>query len=313
MDKRETVLALAETGKPGRFTPAAFFLHFPAEFHTGRPAIQRHIEYFRASGNDILKVQYEHPYPSHPITDPTDWRSVPQYGVDFYQDQIDVVAGLVRELKSETVIIVTLYSAYMFASHFAGWEKLDAHMLQDPEMVRIALDRIALSMGEFIRACVAAGADGFYVSTQGGEAGRFPNPALFDDYIVPVEMNVWNSIHDAGATFNVLHVCDYERPYENLDRYVEYPGDIISAPLSLSNGRLTGREVANMFGRPFMGGLERLDALSNGSPDDVQRDAVRALQSGPEAMILGADCTLSATAPWENVRRATDVAHAFRR
>ena len=76
-----------------------------------------------------------------------------------------------------------------------------------------------------IDGALAAGIDGFYASTQGGESGRFTDPAIFDRYIKPLEMRVWQEIN-TRATLNILHVCDYALPYESLAPFAGYPGQI---------------------------------------------------------------------------------------
>ena len=39
MNKREMLLDMVRGGGPGAYTPAAFFLHFGPQYHTGRAAI----------------------------------------------------------------------------------------------------------------------------------------------------------------------------------------------------------------------------------------------------------------------------------
>jgi len=309
MNKRDIVLQLAETGEPGPYTPAAFFLHFPTESHSGQAAVQKHVEYFRATGNDIMKVQYEFNYPARPeLIRPEDWKQIPCYGAEFYADQLEVVAGVVDALKSEAVVVVTLYSAFMFAGQMVGQDLLARQLEEEPQAVAEGFEIIAESMLTFIRGCIARGVDGFYASTQGGEAGRFTDPEIFNRFIQPFEMRIWEEI-DSTAAFNILHVCDYALPYDSLDRYVEYPGQIVSAPLSLSGGDLTGEDISRMFGRPFLGGMERLGPLSAGPLVAVEEEAAAALKAGPPAMILGADCTLAAHAEWGNIAAATNAAH----
>jgi uroporphyrinogen decarboxylase len=309
MTKRDLVLQLAETGKPGPSTPAAFFLHFPPESRRGQAAVQKHVEYFRATGNDIMKIQYEHKYPRRPeLVRPSDWQLIPCYGEEFYADQFDVVAGIVDALKSEAVVVVTLYSAFMFASQLVGKELLVRHLEEDPDAVGKGLEIITESMLTFIRGCIARGVDGFYASTQGGELGRFTDPSIFDRFVQPHEMRIWREI-DSKTALNILHVCDYELPYDSLNRYIDYPGQIVSAPLSLTGGRVNGAGIARMFGRPFLGGMERLGPLSTGPAESVIEEAEAALRDGPPAMILGADCTLDAEAKWSNIAAATSVAH----
>ena len=74
MNKRDAVLTLLEPGSDPRPVPAAFFLHYGEAYQRGQAAVDRHLEYFRHTGMDFVKVQYEQlqpPYP--PIRKPEDW------------------------------------------------------------------------------------------------------------------------------------------------------------------------------------------------------------------------------------------------
>ena len=313
MTKRDRLLQLAHEGTlADDYVPAAFFLHFPEEFHAGRAAVDKHIEYFRATGNDIMKIQYEHKYPLlDSIRRSHDWTNMPCYGEDFYADQLDVVEGIVREVGSEAVVIVTLYSPLMFASQVVGKDALPRQFEDDPDAVRKGLDTIVESMGHFIRGCIERGVDGFYASTQGGEAGRLPD-GVFENHIRPTDLAAWDHFRDS-TTFNVLHVCDYEAPYASFEAVRGYPGHIVSAPNEVGGKPISGREIADLFGRPFLGGMERLGVISTGPADAVSSAARQALETGPEAMVLGADCTLAASTDWANIAAATWVAHEWLR
>ena len=83
-----------------------------------------------------------------------------------------------------------------------------------------------------------------------------------------------------------------------------------TSPTHLASGSLSGRQIGALFDRPFLGGMERLGPLSTGPADAVRAEARAAIETGPETMILGADCTLAADAPWKNIAAATEVAHA---
>lgn len=311
MTRRERVLELAHSGRRADdVIPAAFFLHFPEEFHRGRPAVEKHVEYFRATGNDIMKIQYEHKFPPlDSIRRSHDWADMPCYDASFYEDQLDVIGGIVDELREEAVVIVTLYSPFMFAGQTVGKEALLRQFADDPEAVRRGLEIIVESMGHFIRGCIDRGVDGFYASTQGGEQGRLPE-GVFEQYVKPTDLAVWNMFTER-TTCNVLHVCDYEAPYESFDTYTDYPGHIVSAPNEVNGRPISGRDITELFGRPFLGGMERLGVISTGPRDAVPQAAREAIRSGPDAMMLGADCTLSASTDWANIAAATEVAHSW--
>ncbi|MFP4377195.1 MAG: uroporphyrinogen decarboxylase family protein [Spirochaetales bacterium] len=313
MDNRERLLHLASNGTlPDNYVPAAFFLHFSESAHRGKAAVDAHLDYYRATGNDLIKVQYEHNYPLlNSIQNPVDWKSMPIYGEEFYADQLDVVEGVVKAAGNETVVIVTLYSPFMFAEQAVGPKTLLDHLEADPAAVESGLERIVASMEIFIDGCVKRGVDGFYASTQGGEAGRIKTAGVFDDYVKPTDLSVWQAIGDRTPC-NVLHVCDYVAPYEDYDRYLSYPGQIVSAPNELVGGHITGAQIAELFGRPFLGGMERLGAISTGPKEEVEARARQALAEGSANMILGADCTLRPETDRGNIAAATGVAHRYR-
>ena len=64
-----------------------------------------------------------------------------------------------------------------------------------------------------------------------------------------------------------------------------------------------------MFGRPFMGGLERKGVIATGSRDQIRQTAQEVLAQAPDRFILAADCTVPSETPWENLKAAIDVAH----
>jgi uroporphyrinogen decarboxylase len=160
------------------------------------------------------------------------------------------------------------------------------------------------------RGCIQAGVDGFYTSSQGGEAGRFPKGA-FQETIRPSDLAVWAEIQD--LPFNILHVCDYEASYDDLSPFLEYRGQVVNASLHLGDRTLTPEQVSELFGRPFMGGLERKGVIATGSPQEIRRAVEGVLALAPERFILGADCTVPGDTPWENLKTAIETAHQYRR
>ena len=313
MNKRDVILSLLNDDQAPPYIPAAFFLHFAPEFHQGQAAVDKHLEYFRYTGMDLVKIQYEKPLPPIPtIRTPDDWARMPRYGRDFFEGQLKVVEGLVKAAKQDAVIVVTLYSPFMGASHTAGDAVLTEHLKQDPEKVKPGLEIITDSMLLFARECIELGVDGFYASTQGGEDGRFEDPAIFEQYIKPFDRVVMDEIN-AASPFNILHVCDYLRDYDDFSRFLDYPGDVVNSPLNLGDRTIMPAEAAQIFNRPYMGGLERKGVLATGTPDQVRQAALAVLKDAPERFILAADCTVPGDTPWDNLKAAIDAAHSYER
>lgn len=311
MNKRERILNLVNSTSPQDYVPAAFFLHFDPAYHQGQAAVDRHLEFFNDTGMDFVKIQYEQVQPPFPhIHKPGDWANVPLYEEDFFEAPIRVAEGLVKSAKDEALVIMTLYSPFMWAGHLAGPGILDSHLREDPDEVKKGLEIMVENVLNLVRGCKQVGIDGFYASSQGGEAFRFKGTDIFERYIKPTDLAVWEELK--SCTFNILHVCDYVGGYDDLTPFLDYPGQVVNCSLKLGERNLTPKEASQIFGRPFMGGMERTGVIANGSPEDIRAAAEAVLVEAPERFILGADCTVPGDTPWDHLRTAINTAHWFR-
>ena len=313
MNKRDLVLGLLDPGKPHTYIPAAFFLHFGPSCHFGRVAVDKHLEFFRATGMDFVKIQYERNFPRLPaIQRADDWNTMPLYGKEFFEPQLQVVEGIVNAVKREAVVVVTLYSPFMCAAHAVGEENVLQHLRENPDLVLKGMEIVTESLMTFVKACIRLGVDGFYHSTQGGETHRLADRTLFDDFVRPYDLAVMKEA-ERSCIFNILHVCDYVGEYDDLTRFQDYPGHVVSCPLKVGGRPLPLPGAHRLFGRPVMGGLDRHGAIASGSEPQIRAEVEATLRQAPEHFILGADCTVPAETPWENLRTAIQTAHGWQR
>ena len=313
MNKREAVLSLLDRGDRQGLVPAAFFLHFDPSCHFGQAAVDRHLEYFRATGMDFVKVQYEGRFPPlAAIHRPADWTKMPLFGPGFFAPQLEVVKGIVEAVKREALVVVTLYSPFMCAGDAVGEERVLLHLREDPAPVLKGMELITESLMGFVEGCIALGVDGFYHSTQGGERQRLAERDLFDTFVRPFDLAVMREA-ERSCAFNILHVCDYVGEYDDLSRFADYPGHVVSCPLTVGGRPLGLAEAARLFGRPVMGGLDRLGVIATGSDEQIRSAVEDVLRGAPDRFILGADCTVPVETPWANLRTAIEAAHAWRR
>jgi uroporphyrinogen decarboxylase len=312
MNKREVVVNLLDPGKAQDYIPAGFFIHFDPSEHFGQAAVKKHLEYFHYTDMDLVKIQYERTFPVQPgIQRPEDWHKLPVFGEEFFQPQLDAVEGLVEAAKDEALVIVTLYSAFMCAGH-ASNGLITEHLKQEPEKAKKGLEIAAESLLFFIRECIELGVDGFYASTQGGESARFADKSIFLEYVKPADLLLMEEIN-RSCIFNVLHVCDYADSYDDLTPFLDYPGQLVNCNPHVGDQELAGQEIAEMFGRPFMGGLDRHGIIATGSEEEIIEEVERVLEKAPEKFFLAADCTLPSDVAWDNIKTAISTAHTYRR
>jgi uroporphyrinogen decarboxylase len=311
MNKRDTLLGLVHSQTPPTYVPAAFFMHFDRAFHQGQAAIDQHLAFFRATSMDFVKIQYEQPVPPAPsMRTPADWAHAPRCDEAFFEQSIHVAEGLVNAAKDEALVIMTVYSPFMWAAQLAGAETLAEHLQDNPDAVRRGLEIMTENVLTLLRGCKRVGVDGFYISSQGGEAFRFPGTDIFRKYIKPTDLEVWDAVQ--SCAFNILHICDYAGAYADLTPFLDYPGHVVNCSLKLGERALRPADVAQMFERPFMGGLERKGVIATGSLDDIRGATAAVLAAAPERFILAADCTVPNDTPWEHLKTAIETAHQYR-
>jgi len=310
-DKREKVLEALDQSKPNKYVPAAFFMHFPEKL--GQPAVSRHLDYFRATNMDFVKVQYEITLPRMDnITRPEDWANVPVYTKDFFEPQLAVIEALAKELRHEALIIPTVYSPFSLASQVTDLKKFVQHGKENPNAVAKGVKNMTESTLNYVHEAINRGADGFYIATQGGEANNFGDGDIFAQLIEPYDMMVLNECADKTA-FNILHICDYHGAYSRLNRFVPYPASVINPPYVLADGTLVKtKDVQEAFKRPVMGGLNRNGVIAKGTEAEILAEVDKVMSEAAQNIILAADCTVPGEVPWQTLRTVIDYAHNWR-
>ena len=236
--KRERILQVLDQSRPNEYVPAAFFLHF--ENKLGRKAVQDHKDFYRATNMDFVKVFYEIAVPQVDIQSGKDWEKVPVYGEDFFEPQVAVIEDLAREFKGEAFILPTVYSPLALAHQTLGrangknFRKL---VEENPKAFGKAIKNLSLSIENYLRAARKRGADGFYISSQGGDGNSLPEK-IWNEQVRQWDKHVSEVAAEIGE-INILHICDYGTPYKNAEAlyaYADYPTSIINVPLNFSDG-----------------------------------------------------------------------------
>ena len=311
--KRERILQVLDQSRPNEYVPAAFFLHF--ENKLGRKAVQDHKDFYRATNMDFVKVFYEIAVPKVDINSGNDWEKVPVYGEDFFAPQVAVIADLAREFGNEAFVLPTVYSPLALAHQTLGRGKDFKKLItENPKAFGKAIKNLSLSIENYLRAARKAGADGFYISTQGGDGNSIPEK-IWKEQVRQWDKHVSEVANEIGE-INILHICDYGTPFKNAEAlygFADYPASIINVPLKFSDGStLNLKEAQKRFGRPIFGGLERLGVITKGSIEEAKAEVDKVLENASPNFILGADCTVPGTTDWENLRAIIDYAHTWR-
>lgn len=302
MNKIERVRAALAGAEVDR-VPASFWFHFPAEQKHGAASVKAHLDYYRASGVDFLKVMNEHPYEAGvTVNTPADWRAVrpAPLSAPFYQEQLDEVKRIVDQVGGDCLVITTIFGPFSSGNHASGG-RVTEHVKADPAAVSQGLAAIADSLAAFAAACIDAGAAGIYYSAQGGEEDRF-SADEFARAIKPHDLTVLNALQGRGE-FNLLHVCgDHMR----MPLYADYPSHAVNWAATKHNLNL--KQGYSLFKRTIVGGLNDRGIVVNGSVAEI-RDAVREVVEdfGMRSFMLGADCTFPTDIDVSHIRAAVEA------
>ena len=316
MDKRDRVKA-AIRKEPVDRVPASFSLHFPRDKAFGDAAVKAHLDFYRDTDVDILKIMNENLVPLiGEFSSASDWKKVPAYNrrSRFITEQLDLVKRL-RDAEPDAYVLTTVHGVCASTIHTLeanyGYEPVRrifaGQMRSDPQQFIDARARISDAMCELAAACIELGCDGVYYAALGGES-RFYTDGEFDIAVKPFDLKILSAVREAGGDV-FLHIC---KDGLNMERYRDYGAysDVVNwgvyeAPFSLEDGRAMFPDAA------IMGGLRnRSGVLVDGTEEEIAREVRKVISGfGKTGFILGADCTLPTDIePWR-IRAAVKAAY----
>ena len=317
MNKRERVIA-AINGESVDCVPSGFTLHFPDDCKTGEAAVAAHLDFFRETDTDIIKIMNENLFPDMGvIREPEDFEKYRELGAeeDFLVHQLELTEAIMKRADPDAFSLGTVRGITPSMIHplmARGMEYPEARLFvrdslrKNPEPVLRAAERVTETLCRLVRGYADAGVDGIYYAALGGERDIFTDRE-FELWVKPFDLRVMEAIREAGG-YCFLHIC---KENLNMERYRSYGpyADVINwgvyeAPLSLKEGR------ALFPGKAVMGGLaNHLGVMDCGTEAELQTEVHRIItEAGREGFILGADCTLPAQISYRQVRAAVEAA-----
>ncbi len=308
MNRAERVSAVLAGRKPDRI-PVSFWYHFDSEHVSGQAAIDAHIGHLEKFDLDFLKVMNDNGYPRDIalVESADDLDRLAVHGTDAPQfaDQLAVIEGLARQLKGEVLMTTTIFNPWavlrgmvqppkmhhgppvMSPVQDVRDEQMSELLAADRQRLADVLGRIARSLADFARACIQAGADGVFLSVRDDWVDTDRNgKGTYDEIVAPLDRMILEAAE--GATFNMLHTCG--RPL-NFDRFAKYPNVQV---LNWAD-RMTGPTIAEVKAtlRPAIAtGVDNLETLAKGRPEDVRREVREArAQAGDRPILITPGCT----------------------
>ena len=320
MTKKERVLAAIRGEEPDAI-PSCFSLHFPEECNSGEAGVRAHLDFFRDTDTDILKIMNENLVPNYGRMDTADQYEalLPAFGVRdaWMQRQLDFTKRILDGCDPQAFTLGTLHGITASSIHPIEKMGLNYHeartmqaalLRENPKKMLSAFQRITDGMCELARGYIEAGLDAVYYAALGGERCYFTDEE-FAEWIEPFDKQIMAAVREAGG-YCFLHIC---KSGLNMERYRNYSSacDVVNwgvheAPMPLEDGR-------RMFpGKTVMGGLpNRHGVLVDGDANAVREAVENVIAAwGRRGLIIGADCTLATEQDLALVRAAVEAARA---
>jgi uroporphyrinogen decarboxylase len=268
-----------------------------------------HIEFYRTTNPDFLKVMNDNPYELvgiERVSSPSDWlRLKPNSRKSrVRQDYLDGLKEILDAVGQECMVIVTMFNPFATANDNmsgtldfsdAGFEGITNHLREDARSTCAGLRTIAESLTEFTCDCIELGASGLFLSANGGERDRF-NANQFSEYIALDDCRILQAAIEAGSEFNLLHVCGSNL---RLESYAEYPSHAVNWATQASNPSF--KQGRQLFSQTLVGGLDQGGAITSDSFDKIADEVSAAIsEAGRLNFILGAGCALHSPISPEN-------------
>jgi len=222
------------------------------------------------------------------VPDVEAWRDVRLANPIVFDEQVQSIGIVARELGPAVPVIQTVFSPITVAGYLVGKSKSRAlrDLRRSPELMRPALERIADALVDFSRRSVEAGAAGVFYAISGYASKDALPEAVYRELVLPLDLLVLERL-PSEAWFNVVHLCGSHLHF-GLSRDLPVPVVSWSVHNQGNPGLAEGRQAS---GKAVMGGLGQRSTLLYGSPTSVEAEARRAVgETGGRGLILAPGC-----------------------
>jgi uroporphyrinogen decarboxylase len=177
------------------------------------------------------------------------------------------------------------------------------HLETDPDAVRGALEAVTRVFERFVRAVLAAGADGIYLATVDWASRDLMGWERYREWARPGDLRLLAAAE--AAPFNVLHVC---RSNNLLPELADYPAHAFSWAAG-DHGNLTLRDGLQRLRGAVMGGIPIEGALLTDDAGAIDAELRRAYeQTGGRRWLAAPSCSiLPSTKPGQLQRLRADI------
>ena len=240
-----------------------------------------------------------------PIHAPEDWAKIGEQPHDrgALGEQLEAVKLLRAKLPADVPMIETVFTPLAILGEMTrATTDLRAHLDSHPELVRRALEAVTKTYERYVRAVLAAGADGIYLATTDWASRVLMTPEDYDTWGRPGDRRLLAAM--AGAPFNVLHVCKRDNLLLHL---LDYPVAAFSWAAN-DTGNPSLADVLEKTKTAVMGGIAHEGALQRRDPAAVLAELHEAQrQTGGRRWLVAPSCSIPPSTLPEQLQTLRDA------
>lgn len=324
VSRRDRIEAALKGGIADR-PPVSFWRHWPGDDSTAEAHAEVTLDFQREYDWDFVKVTTEAPtfhildwgFKSRvttprllvggrdvvhsPITGPQDWARLKPLDVTqgVHGEHLRCLRMIAREVGDDLPFLFTAFQPSVVADRVVGRGQLTLMARRHPEKLKALMEVITETILAFVKEGMKTGAAGMMFATGTCGYGTW-SEAEYREFSFDYDKRILDEAAESGW-FNMIHLCG---TLPMFDVALDYPVQCFNWDDQVTPPTLAqARKMAP--GATLVGGLERVDVLLNGGPDDVQRQALDAFeQAGRKGFMLSAGCTIPPHTSKTNLRAA---------
>ena len=315
MNKRERVTAALEGRETDR-VPVGFWYHFPEEKQQGQACIDAHLEFYKNTNQDFIKIMCDgyFGYPNETLMNMksvSDLYDMKPLGKEhpFIREQVQRAKAIVDAVGDECCVFYNVFCPLSYFRLQIDWDKMMECVKADKEAVKYACTVIAEDATELTKALIEeAGCDGIYYCVQNAELFRF-TAEEYRDIVEPYDLKVLDFANSISK-YNILHCFGWNGDKNRVEVWKNYKAAAVNWAVYVEDMTLpAGKSFFNT--NCVLGGFDnrKEGILYSGSTEEIKRETKRLIeQNGKVGFIIGADCTLSNDIDLERIKCVIDTA-----
>lgn len=225
-----------------------------------------------------------------------DWKTLQELPAHYgtWGKQVQLASHVSELLKREDVpFIQTIFSPLTTARKLAG-DRLFQDIKENREVIHQALQVIANTTINFVKANIDVGVSGFFFATQCASYDLMTDQE-HDEFGRPYDLQVFDHFKDQ-TFFNVLHIHGKNIMFNKL---LDYPFNCLSWHDRWVYPTLG--EARKLTDKCLMGGINENDVLARKNPKDIRQHVMEAANdAGDKGFILGPGCVADPRTPAVN-------------